>query len=33
MMRNYMLELHGLNQMRPWQEALRDYLDHAGFRF
>jgi dTDP-4-dehydrorhamnose reductase len=32
MMRNYMLELHGLNLMRPWQIALRDYLDHAGFR-
>lgn len=31
MMRNYMLELHGLNLMRPWQVALRDYLDHAGF--
>jgi dTDP-4-dehydrorhamnose reductase len=32
MMRNYMLELHGLNRMRPWQEALREYLRDAGFR-
>jgi dTDP-4-dehydrorhamnose reductase len=32
MMRNYMLELHGLNLMRPWQIALGDYLDHAGFQ-
>jgi dTDP-4-dehydrorhamnose reductase len=31
MMRNYMLDLHGLNLMRPWEVALRDYLDHAGF--
>jgi dTDP-4-dehydrorhamnose reductase len=31
MMRNYMLDLHGLNLMRPWQVALREYLDHAGF--
>ena len=26
-MRNYMLELHGLNLMRPWDVALREYLD------
>lgn len=26
MMDNYKLTLLGLNQMRPWQEALRDYL-------
>ncbi len=26
MMRNLMLELRGINQMRPWQEALADYL-------
>jgi dTDP-4-dehydrorhamnose reductase len=26
MMRNLMLELRGLNLMRPWQEALADYL-------
>jgi dTDP-4-dehydrorhamnose reductase len=31
MMRNYMLELRGMNLMRPWQEALRDYLDQAAF--
>jgi dTDP-4-dehydrorhamnose reductase len=32
MMRNYMLELAGIDLMRPWPEALRDYLDrsHAG---
>lgn len=27
MMRNRMLELHDLDLMRPWQEALADYLD------
>ena len=32
MMRNYMLELHGLNLMRPWQVALREYLERAGFQ-
>ena len=26
MMRNYMLELRGMNRMRPWKDALRDYL-------
>ena len=26
MMRNFMLDLHGLNRMRPWRVALRDYL-------
>lgn len=31
MMRNYMLDLRGLNRMRPWQIALRDYLNAAGF--
>lgn len=31
MMRNYVLELRGLNLMRPWPEALRAYLDQAGF--
>ncbi len=31
MMRNYMLELRGLNRMRPWREALRDYLTVAAF--
>lgn len=31
MMRNYVLELRGLNMMRPWPEALRTYLDQAGF--
>jgi dTDP-4-dehydrorhamnose reductase len=30
MMRNLMLDLHGLNRMRPWQEALRDYLGTLG---
>jgi dTDP-4-dehydrorhamnose reductase len=29
MMRNYMLDLRGLNRMRPWQAALRDYLSQA----
>jgi dTDP-4-dehydrorhamnose reductase len=32
MMRNYMLDLRGLNRMRPWNVALRDYLDAADFR-
>ena len=27
MMRNLMLDLHGLNRMRPWRVALRDYLE------
>ena len=31
MMRNYMLELRGMNRMRPWREALRDYLEDADF--
>jgi len=31
MMRNYMLELRGMNRMRPWREALRDYLEVADF--
>lgn len=26
-MRNYMLDLHGLNLMRPWDVALREYLN------
>ena len=26
-MRNYMLDLHGLNRMRPWRVALTEYLD------
>ena len=30
-MRNYMLDLHGLNLMRPWDVALREYLDTADF--
>jgi dTDP-4-dehydrorhamnose reductase len=30
-MRNYMLELHGINLMRPWSVALADYLDTADF--
>lgn len=30
MMRNYMLDLRGLNRMRPWQVALHDYLENAG---
>jgi dTDP-4-dehydrorhamnose reductase len=29
MMRNYMLELAGIDLMRPWQEALRAYLDRS----
>jgi dTDP-4-dehydrorhamnose reductase len=32
MMRNYALQLRGLNLMRPWPEALRAYLDQAGFQ-
>ena len=32
MMRNHMLELRGLNRMRPWREALREYLTTADFR-
>jgi dTDP-4-dehydrorhamnose reductase len=32
MMRNYMLELRGMNRMRPWREALRAYLKIADFR-
>jgi dTDP-4-dehydrorhamnose reductase len=32
MMRNYMLDLRGLNRMRPWDVALRDYLQAAEFR-
>jgi len=31
MLRNYVLGLRGLNMMRPWPEALRDYLDQAAF--
>jgi dTDP-4-dehydrorhamnose reductase len=31
MMRNYALQLRGLNRMRPWREALRSYLDQAAF--
>jgi hypothetical protein len=30
-MRNYMLDLRGMNRMRPWQVALRDYLEDAKF--
>ena len=30
-MRNYMLDLRGMNRMRPWREALREYLSIAGF--
>lgn len=30
MMRNLMLDLHGLNRMRPWRIALRDYIDTLG---
>lgn len=32
MMRNYMLELRGMNHMRPWREALREYLTVADFK-
>jgi dTDP-4-dehydrorhamnose reductase len=28
-MRNYMLAVRGLDRMRPWQEALRDYLSSS----
>ncbi len=28
-MRNYMLELHGLNRMRSWDVAIEEYLDSA----
>lgn len=31
MMRNYMLDLRGLNRMRPWRTALEEYLGAAGF--
>lgn len=31
MMRNYMLDLRGMNRMRPWQVALREYLGNAKF--
>jgi dTDP-4-dehydrorhamnose reductase len=31
MMRNYKLDLRGLNRMRPWREALYAYLDEARF--
>ena len=31
MMRNYMLDLRGMNRMRPWQIALREYLAAAAF--
>jgi dTDP-4-dehydrorhamnose reductase len=31
MLRNHALDLRGLNMMRPWQEALRAYLDGAAF--
>ena len=30
-MRNYMLDLRGMNRMRPWQVALREYLQDAEF--
>ncbi|MBI2775667.1 MAG: SDR family oxidoreductase [Chloroflexi bacterium] len=32
MMRNYMLDLRGMNRMRPWRDALGEYLAVAGFR-
>jgi dTDP-4-dehydrorhamnose reductase len=32
MMRNYMLELRDMNRMRPWREALGEYLRAADFR-
>ena len=25
-MRDYMLDLRGMNTMRPWQEAITDYV-------
>ena len=28
MMRNLMLDLHGLNMMRPWEVSLGEYLGH-----
>ena len=31
MMRNYMLDLRGLNRMRPWNVALREYLENSRF--
>lgn len=31
MMRNYMLDLRGMNRMRSWQISLREYLTAAGF--
>lgn len=31
MMRNYMLDLHGMNRMRPWREALAAYLSAGDF--
>ena len=31
MMRNYMLDLRGLNRMRSWKVALHEYLAEAGF--
>ena len=31
MMRNYMLDLRGMNRMRPWQVALREYRVNARF--
>lgn len=30
-MRNYMLELRGINTMRPWRTALGEYLEDAKF--
>lgn len=30
MMRNLMLDLRGLNQMRPWEVALADYVESLG---
>ncbi len=32
-MENRMLKLRGLNTMRPWQEALKDYLAHEYQQF
>ena len=32
MMRNYMLDLRGINRMRPWPIALRDYLTASDFK-
>jgi len=31
MMRNFLLELNDINLMRPWEIALKDYLETAGF--